>query len=318
MPVPVPPRWGIPLIAFERITASLADLAKGGNVALALYRDADMDRGLVVSSGKRIFEGPFEKAAARYNAAMRTWWARTNNGAEVPANKLYKAANVTPEDAEQIRALLDKRSPSAEDEARITRFARKYGVRQDGGSQYNRRMLAAFLDEGTRKAARPVMRKAESPADALLSPSAWKKSGRAENAKVTVGKQTFHCMVSQSGGWTGDDWIAEVLPLGNVSSKKSPDAMGSREQAVRWCIDFIKGRTRKAAGAPMRKVGRVTGDNTMTYTCNVRGNVVAEAKDAGYNAYFANGTTAIEIPAATKSEATALAARFGKVQYVFI
>ena len=91
MPVPVPPRWGKPLRSFEKVTNSLADLAKGGNTALALYRDADMDRGLVVSSGERIFEGPFEKAAARYNAAMRSWWTRTYDGAEPPASKLYKA-----------------------------------------------------------------------------------------------------------------------------------------------------------------------------------------------------------------------------------
>lgn len=330
MPSPVViPVWGKPLKTFERNTMSLADLAKGGNVALCLYRDNGMDRGLLLSMGKRVFEGPFDRAAAQYNALVRSWWARSFPGMQVPnehlyvakagnafkvGDKFYKAVSISPDDADQIRRLLDKPHATDVDEARITRFARKYGIRQEGGSSYNRKMLAAFLEqngESSSKAARPEMRKAKSPADALLSPSAWKKSGEDEKAMVVAGDQTFSCTISQSGGWTGDSWVAEVRPLGNVSSKKSPEAMGSREQAVQWCIGYIQ-RMTKAAGAPMRKAG------TDTWTCNVRGNVVADAKEAGYNAYFANGVTAIEIPASSKAEATQKARQFGTVLYVFI
>ena len=56
----------------------------------------------------------------------------------------------------------------------------------------------------------------------------------------------------------------------------------------------------------------------LVYTCNVQGNVVTAAENAGYHAYYADGVTAIEIPATSKRDARRIAAQFGKVLYVFI
>lgn len=53
-----------------------------------------------------------------------------------------------------------------------------------------------------------------------------------------------------------------------------------------------------------------------SFTCNVQGNVVDQAKQA-YHAYYANGVTAIEIKALNARAARALAQHFGKVLYVF-
>lgn len=57
----------------------------------------------------------------------------------------------------------------------------------------------------------------------------------------------------------------------------------------------------------------------MVYTVNVAGNVVRKAKEHGWHAYYANGVTAIEIPAANKKAAKDAAEWFGwKVLYVFL
>lgn len=53
------------------------------------------------------------------------------------------------------------------------------------------------------------------------------------------------------------------------------------------------------------------------YTCNVEGNVVAMAESAGYHAYYANGVTAIEVRAKSKTEAAKVAGRLAKVLHVF-
>jgi hypothetical protein len=54
-----------------------------------------------------------------------------------------------------------------------------------------------------------------------------------------------------------------------------------------------------------------------SYTCNVQGDCVVEAKDAGYHAYYASGVTAIEVKAKNKRGAWSIASRFGKVLYIF-
>jgi hypothetical protein len=57
-----------------------------------------------------------------------------------------------------------------------------------------------------------------------------------------------------------------------------------------------------------------------SYTVNVSdnsGDARENAKEAGYHAYSASGITAIEIKAANKKEAKAIASQFGKVLYVF-
>jgi hypothetical protein len=53
------------------------------------------------------------------------------------------------------------------------------------------------------------------------------------------------------------------------------------------------------------------------WTCNVAGNVVQRAKDAGYHAYYASGVTAIEIGPCSKSAAHRIASQFGTVLYIF-
>lgn len=41
------------------------------------------------------------------------------------------------------------------------------------------------------------------------------------------------------------------------------------------------------------------------------------ALDAGYNAYHANGITAIETKAGSRAEARYIAAQFGKILYIY-
>lgn len=54
------------------------------------------------------------------------------------------------------------------------------------------------------------------------------------------------------------------------------------------------------------------------YTVNTSGNNVTYAKECGYNAYYANNVTAIEIKSSSKSEAKRIAESMGfKVLYVF-
>lgn len=53
------------------------------------------------------------------------------------------------------------------------------------------------------------------------------------------------------------------------------------------------------------------------YTVNVKGNVVSEAKAAGYYAYYADGITAIEIKATNKKIARSIASNFGSVEFIF-
>ncbi len=52
-------------------------------------------------------------------------------------------------------------------------------------------------------------------------------------------------------------------------------------------------------------------------TVNVRGNVVKQAKAAGYHAYYANGVTAVEVKTYDESKARMIAEQFGKVLYMF-
>lgn len=54
-----------------------------------------------------------------------------------------------------------------------------------------------------------------------------------------------------------------------------------------------------------------------SFTCNVQGNVVDQAKQAGYHAYYANGVTAIEVKALNARAARSIAQHFGKVLHVF-
>ena len=51
------------------------------------------------------------------------------------------------------------------------------------------------------------------------------------------------------------------------------------------------------------------GPRTTVYTVNTLGNNVEVAKNAGFNAYHANGVTAIEVPAKNKAEARQIVKR---------
>ena len=54
------------------------------------------------------------------------------------------------------------------------------------------------------------------------------------------------------------------------------------------------------------------------YTVNVRGGMVSVAEIMGWHAYYANGVTAIEIPATSEQDARHKAERVGlEVLYVF-
>lgn len=53
------------------------------------------------------------------------------------------------------------------------------------------------------------------------------------------------------------------------------------------------------------------------YTCNVRGDKVRKAKERGYHAYYANGVTAIEITAHSKSTVRRIISKWAEVLYIF-
>ena len=54
------------------------------------------------------------------------------------------------------------------------------------------------------------------------------------------------------------------------------------------------------------------------YTVNCAGNIVNEAKAAGFHAYYANGITAVEITAISKAQAHKIASANGwRALYVF-
>ena len=62
---------------------------------------------------------------------------------------------------------------------------------------------------------------------------------------------------------------------------------------------------------------RKTENKMKSFTVNVQGNVVNEAKAEGYRAYYANDVTAIEIKTLTKKDAKHMAEIFGQVLYIF-